>query len=267
MIKPEIKIVPTWKDLEESGKIRGIEDKVNYAIRYPELFHVWPLGYNYNWHQSVWLRLAETNQYLLLIAPNDHGKSLTMSISYAIYRIVRNRNIRIALVGRVEDLAKLAIVEIQEQMERNEDLDYVARAIYDAPLKPEKPKKWSDLEFTVSRPGYKGLKDSTVVAVGYRGSLANRRVDLALLDDVIDIKDYETGTNLVPERIKRWLTQTLWTRLGSAGEIKIIGTLQSHGDLYNYILTGENEAGTKLNDVFCCSRWRSLAKKDERFIY
>jgi len=255
----ELLISPTWEELEEQGKIQSIEDKVRYALQFPDLFFVWPLGYDYAEHQAVWLNLAERNKYLLLIAPNDHGKTVTLSIGYALYRMARDKNIRIGLIGSTEDLPKICMREIQDQIERNEDLKYFGL------MKPKRTKKWSDTEIIIERPGYRGLKDATVVALGYRGALASRRMDLALLDDVISMKDYQTGTDLIPDRIKTWLTQTLWTRLGDTGEIKMIGTFQSHADLYNYIWNGENRDGKKMNTVFKAWRFRSLIKEGEQF--
>jgi len=254
-----LKISPRWDELESQGKIKTIEDRVNYALRFPDLFHVWPLGYDYAEHQAVWLNLADKNKYLLLIAPNDHGKTVTLSIAYPLYRMAQNKNIRIGLIGHTEDLPKICMREIQDQLERNEDLKYFGLR------KPKRPKKWSDTEIIIDRPGYRGLKDATLCALGYRGSLASRRMDLCILDDVIDIKDYESGTDLLPERIKSWLTQTLWTRLGDKGEIKIIGTFQSHGDLYNWLYSGENRDGRKMNEVFSCWRFRSLIQRGEIF--
>ena len=256
---PELMISPTWEELEEQGKIKTIEDRVSYALRYADLFFTWPLGYDYAVHQSIWLNLAERNKYLLLVAPNDHGKTVTLSIAYPLYRMAQNKNIRIALIGHTEDLPKICMREIQDQIERNEDLRYFGLQ------KPKKPKKWSDTEMIIDRPGYRGLKDASCVALGYRGSLPSRRMDVAILDDVIDIKDYESGTDLIPSRIKTWLEQTLWTRLGDKGEIKMIGTFQTHADLYNYLYSGTNRDGKKMNTIFKCWRFRSLIGQGEFF--
>lgn len=229
---------------------------MRYARACPDLFFTWPLGYEYAEHQAIWLKIASKYQHVLLIAPNDHGKSETMQVGYALWRLANNPNLRIGIISYTVDLAMGSVRMLKERIEGTPELELFG-------VKKSKKGQWSDKAATIERT--MRSKDASIAAIGFRGTIQNRRIDVAVLDDVIDIRDYEAGLT-VPERIKTWFKRSLWTRLGDDGEIKMIGTLQAAGDLYEWILTGETEDGIPMNELLTCVRFKALVKKHEPLI-
>ena len=252
----DLVVSPTWEELESQGKIKTIEDKVAYALACPDLFFVWPLGYKYAEHQALWLKISSKYQHVLLIAPNDHGKTETMQVGYALWRLANDHDLRIGIISYTVEFAMASVHMLKEKIEATPEL-----ALFG--IKKSKTGQWSDKRATIERK--LKSKDPSIAAIGFKGTIQNRRIDLGILDDVVDIRDYEAGTT-IGDRIKTWFKRSLWTRFGDDGELKIIGTLQAAGDLYNWILTGETEDGIPMNELITCVRFKSLAKKHESLI-
>ena len=225
------------KNIEEP-QINSDQELLDLAYADPAVFSKWPLGYDSPEHQADWLDLAYKYPWLLIEAPTAHGKTTTF-IRYLIWRVVRNRNIRIGLISNNDVNAKADLSEIKSHMEGNKDLIDNFGGDF-------KGKKWKEGDIVVNGSTI-AKKDSTIFTIGVGGHLFNRRFDLLLLDDTMDMKNC-----MFPQRrakLIEWFHKECLSRLEPWGEIVIIGSPQHRGDLYDAL---------KNDDRFKCFTFRAI---------
>lgn len=230
--------------------LKSEREKAGYALVHPDYFmqRYFP-NFDDPWHQLEWLKLAKAYPKLLLVAPCDHGKTTTMAEVYPIYSICRNRDVRIAIISNEESQTEGSLRRITEELETNEALirDYGL-------FKPPRAQKWTDLEIIIAG-RTRGIRDATVLGKGLGGQLQNRRIDIAILDDVISEKEYPLdGTLLQHRRVVNWFREVFLTRLSPGAQIKIIGTYQHYADLYHWV---EEEIP---KNGFACFKYKAMSE-------
>ena len=203
------------------------EERIKRAIEDPVFFANHYLGYDYAEHQNEWLKIFTAYQQVMILAPVEFGKSLTLDVKYLIWRIVTNRTLRVALLSRSEEQVRSKLWVIESHLTSNEKLikDFGA-------FKDDKGWSLNDGILTIKRPP--GVDGPTVTIKGLLGELENRRFDLIILDDIISWKDYIN--NKMHESILRWYREIMSTRLPADGELKIIGSPIEKEDLYEELI-------------------------------
>jgi predicted phage terminase large subunit-like protein len=172
------------------------------------------------WHQQEMVDFAEANRWALILEPRTHGKTETMVVDYGLWRICKNPNIRILVVTQSDSLAAEFISPIKQEIMLNEGLQ---RDFNLAPLMKE-----AGHSIIVKRS--KNLKDPTVAAEGWGGSVTGRKNDLILADDLFDTDDAMSKTTR--ETIERWFFKELINCLDMDGQILVQGTTKHYADLY-----------------------------------
>jgi hypothetical protein len=187
-----------------------------------------------NFADSEILRVAEqegrlqrgSDKRLIINEPPFHGKTATISMSYILYRICMNVNIRVILVSKTVDLAKKILFAIKQRLT---------------------DPRWSKLQAEFAPPGgfnppggdnvwradaiyvagsSSGEKDPTVQAVGIGGSIYGARTDLTILDDISDL----TNAHQFDKQID-YIEQDLASR-GKGAKIVAVGTRTGRRDVY-----------------------------------
>jgi hypothetical protein len=265
MVKYEDYVLPTWQSLREKGictsdenSAEVITEKMRYALANPELFAVWPLHWTIPKHQGYWLRLMAENPELELIAPVDHGKTSCAIQIYTLWKLARNKNLRIGLVGYNDSILTGALRNIQYQLENNTDLQLFG-------LKPDSDqKKWREDLCYIERDD-KRIKDPTYVVLGRGSTIENRRLDVAIFDDIINFRDYIKSRN-IHNRLQRWYLEQVIPRFRPPAEIKIIGTYQADDDFYEWLAKGEIDEGETINTDLKVVAFSSLVEKGRSFV-
>jgi hypothetical protein len=167
--------------------------------------------------------------------PPDHAKTHTISISYAVWRIVKNPNIRILIISKTQDLAKDILTAIKDRLDSRvpmfEELkrDFGPVEGYEAnsaEWRQDRIRLNTDLLTS-------GEKDPTVQAKGIGQQIYGKRADLIIMDDCID------GTNVHEfEKQIRWTHKEVQSRLVDGGTLLIIGTRMASQDFYREIMQG-----------------------------
>jgi len=173
--------------------------------------------------QARWIREAMKSPRYLRLAPTGHGKTEAIAKVLVIRMIAFNRNVRILIISKSEDLAIKNLIVIKTELRTNTRLIRDFRRFYS-------PRNtWQTRRITVIRD--LNLKDYTVEAVGLLGSITGGRFDIIIGDDIIDrLSVLEAAQR---RKIEEYVYSTILERLTADGLAWFIGTRKHHDDIYN----------------------------------
>jgi hypothetical protein len=202
------------------------------------------LGQELFWHQRQWVDLIEGRQprdmhpaqryergepdLLLVNTPPEHAKSTTLTVNYAVWRILQDPNIRIVIVSRTQTFAKKFLTQIKGILVgphyRELQQHFGPPEGYDAASQ-----SWTqDLIYLSDELRTMNHKDPTVQALGIRGQIYGARADLIILDDCVDT----TNAHEYEKQID-WIQSMVMSRIGPGGALMVIGTRIDSVDLYS----------------------------------
>ncbi len=176
-------------------------------------------------HTDIYFSSVLNNKRSLILAPRCSIKSTCLSIIYPVWRIVRDRNIRILLISNSFSLASQYIQLIERVLESEKLVSVFGL------FKPIDAWDFKDSSFTVFRP--RDMKDSTMSCAGILSSVVGKRVDLIILDDAISFEDSQSSEYC--DKINNWILSEVFNTLEPKGEIVVIGTPQSRFDIYGIL--------------------------------
>ena len=144
------------------------------------------LGYDVrSFHQDL-IDFQEAADTCLQLAPRGYGKSTILTITRAVYEILKNPNIRILVAANTQLQAEVFLREIKAHFERNERVrEYFGNFVSED--------KWDTREIVVA-PRTSTAKESTITCVGVGGPVASRHYDLIIADDLVDEENARTET-------------------------------------------------------------------------
>jgi predicted phage terminase large subunit-like protein len=179
---------------------------------------------NASFHDE-WFRLLERERArrLLILAPRSHAKTTCVSVKYPLWRLGRDTDLRILIVGKTATVAESILREIKGHIEGN--LRY--QQLFPG-LKPGKPEKWTDSEIIVRRRRID--KNPSISALGLHGSVIGRRADLIICDDIID--EANVTTQHQRAKVETWFNKVLMPVLEPYGQVIVVGTRWHYADLY-----------------------------------
>ena len=131
--------------------------------------------------------LADEHSRLILWGCVESGKTSQLAIGRTLWRLGRDPNIRIAIVSSAQKNQSSKIVaNLQTYIEKSRDLQAVFPGLRPGRL-------WTTTSFTVDRTVLS--KDPTVQATSVEtGSLTGSRIDLMIIDDVLNHDNTRTAT-------------------------------------------------------------------------
>ena len=186
------------------------------------------LGYTLAPFHREWWQFQMDHRASLILAPRGHGKSTILTISYSLWKLARNPDLRVLIVSNTMDQAKAFLREIKQHLEGNTKLHRLYGSFLGAP--------WSEHEITL-RGRRRRAKEASVTALGLLGPVIARHYDLILLDDVVD--EENARTLVQREKTLVWYYKTLLPTLEPEGEIHLLGTRYHYQDLYGHLLERE----------------------------
>lgn len=216
------------------------------------LFHE-ILGYWWSdFHKEI-MAFQYQRKKSMTLAPRDSGKSTVLNYCKIIFTILRNPNIRIALVSNTQTQAKAFLKEIKNHLEGNEKLIEI--------FGPQKGSKWAEDEIIVKGRTAKH-KDSTVTCIGVGSALIGKHFDMIVMDDAVT--EESSRTELQRERQRTWYYQSLYPTLENSpdSEVHVIGTRYHYLDLYGHFMGDtENEGAGEFKDDYL--RVKALQEDEE----
>lgn len=213
-----------------------------------------------------WFKILELpeNRQILLLAPRSHGKSTAITVNYALWNILKDRNIRVVIASNTASQAQSFLREISARIEKDKNLISIF-----GKLKPpvSRLQKWTDSEVIVERDSLS--KDATVSAVGCGGAILSRRADLILCDDLIDEENSRTSEQR--RKIRDWFYKVLLPVLEPSGQLVVVGTRWNIQDLYSDLIKDPSFDVKRVykaivreperNDLW--NTWSELSRKDK----
>ena len=177
------------------------------------------------------------NRILINIPPN-HAKSITITVDYVTWQVVRNPNFRVLIVSQTQQLAADFLYAIKQRLTHPmyEDLQsaYAAGVGFNS-----KSASWQATRVTFGTELRESSeKDPNIEAIGIGGQIYGKRADMIIVDDAVTLKN----ANEFEKQI-RWLTQDVRSRLNPTGKLVVIGTRVAAVDLYRELRNEDRYPG------------------------
>ncbi len=103
------------------------------------------------------------------------------------------------------------------------------------------PAKWTNKEWIRRGSRFSGTKDVSLFAVGAGGAIISKRLDVLLIDDVLD--EENTASPDARANTKNWFLKTLKPCLAPDGVILSLGTRWAESDMYEDFITPVAKGG------------------------
>lgn len=213
-----------YRDRHAENRRKWLEDPVqNYFVKIRNLYWLEPF------HER-WLEHQCFNERTLVLAPRDHRKTTLLNIEWWPWRILTwpDWNIRGCLII----YSALRAQEVVQAVRTILDMDLFRkapelRAVYGTFV----GNRWTQSAFTIAHRTQTELKEPTLAAFGFKGSITSGHYDVTVIDDPITLDD--TRTHYMREqsiiRFQQGIVPTL------RKEVHVIGHPWWPGDFYDYL--------------------------------
>lgn len=173
--------------------------------------------------------LTDGKKRKLILLPRGSFKSSLGTISYSIYRFLKNPNIRILIDSEVLENAQKFLNQVKKHLREPN-----FTVLYGDLL--SKDHRETAREFTLTSRTDKNLKEPTVYATGVGTVNVGMHYDLIIADDLHSEKNVATK-----EQIDKVIShyRLLLSLLEPDGQLIVIGTRWHFYDLYSYLLEDE----------------------------
>ena len=164
---------------------------------------------------------------LLVNVPPNHAKTMTITVNYVTYRVVKNPNINVIVISKTQEQAKKFLYAIKQR------LTHPRYADLQATFGPADGYKATADQWAANKIYLGGdirdndAKDPTVEAIGMGGQVYGARADLIVLDDVVTLSNSGEWA-----KQQEWIRQEVASRLPpGGGQLLVVGTRVSAVDL------------------------------------
>lgn len=182
--------------------------------------------------QKEWIKWIEEEDRTILLCPRRHGKTTTV-MDYAVWRIVKDRNIRILIISLNERNAKRWAKKIKAILTHNSKLI----AYFGIFKPPGKAEKWTQSELIVEGANLE-QEDPTIVCLGITAAMDGIRADMIIADDPVnvEISSSEDQREKTEEVILGSLDNILDETHGKTCKMICIGTRKHVLDIYRKLM-------------------------------
>lgn len=180
-----------------------------------------------------WIGVNDPAIRRLLLMPRGHRKTYLVTIAHAVWRIVRDPNIRIILVSALDDTAQHFCTMVKRQFQFNESF----LAIYPEFRVRRDQQFGRTYDFTHPlRSDSANLIDPTFRSFYLGAPVAGRRCDILIADDPVEKKHVTT-----PEQADKALKDfndliPVVDKTGAYNQMFVVGTRWAFNDIYGAML-------------------------------
>lgn len=174
---------------------------------------------------ASWHKLCDQHDRVLFWSHVEAGKTSQLAVGRVLWELGRDSRLRICVVSNTSDLAKKMTRQCGQYIEKSRELHEVFPHLVPT-QDPSLP--WKSQALTVQREGM-GAKDPSIQAAGVHGNVMGSRIDLLVLDDVLDYEN--THTPAPREDVWRWVKSTLFGRLTENARVIVVGNAWHPEDL------------------------------------
>jgi hypothetical protein len=175
-----------------------------------------------------WHELIDTHDRLILWAHVEAGKTAQISVGRSLWELGRNTNVRIAIGSKTKPLAQKIVRQCQQVIAGSSPMSAAYREVFPNVIPAKDPSMpWTSLAITIERTN--PVRDPSIQAFGNFGNIIGSRIDLLVLDDVLD--QTNTRTPAPREALWDWVRSTLFGRLTSNARVVLVGNAWHPDDL------------------------------------
>lgn len=186
---------------------------VEYAIRHERTGkRVVNAPFHREWHEAL-----RSHENVVLMASVEHAKTQQIGVGATLHALGSDPSMRIAIVANSGAQAGKVMGSIRRHIEENE---YVREVFPHLRPSQREGDPWHNSAIVVQRPTIS--KDPSVQAVGVQGRVLGSRLDLIVVDDVLDFETTRTPEGLT--KTIQWFDSTILSRLTAGGRVWAIGT-------------------------------------------
>lgn len=238
-------LVQRQEDEQQRAKAEKVPDFPEFVETYVG-HKLWPHQLNMydvlRGREPRWLHPAMTYvkgdlDRVVLNVPPNHAKSATATEDYALWRMMENPDIKIAVISKSKDQAKKFMKTMNNRL-THPDFEKLQNAFAPAGGWKTKQSSWTSEYLYLSNASTEN-RDPTLQVKGIGAQLYGSRLDLIILDDVEDTasaKQWEDHLN--------WINTEVFSRLPpSGGQLVIVGTRLANKDLYSEAINPEHYGG------------------------
>jgi predicted phage terminase large subunit-like protein len=215
------------------SRIKG--DRLNYYKRDLFEFAKEMLGYkslSENIHKPWAENMQEKNiKRRLRLKPRGTYKTSLYTISYPLWRLVNDPDIRIAVCSGNLENAVNSLQNIKRHIMYNQNFTDLFGNLYDKDL------PWTQTGFMIKGRKDYNKKENSLTAIGFGTQMTGKHFDLIIADDIVNNDDRESPT--IRKKKQRWF-EDLISILEPDGEVLIVGTRWHFDDFYNYLINDLN---------------------------
>ena len=193
----------------------------------------------------------------MILAWRGAAKTTFCTITFAIFNIIKNPDIRILLASSAIDQARVFLKSIKLHFETNERLIEIFGDFFTG------ARSWTETDIIVpQRRSFAG--ESTLLATGIGTALPSRHFDLIIADDLVIRKNAQTEH--LRKKVHQYFYETLYPTLESPnGRLYVLGTRWHEEDLYKWFAENDYKDSHLIISVFDDegeSRWAEKYPKE-----
>jgi hypothetical protein len=185
-----------------------------------------------------WHELMGAHDRLVMWSHVEGGKTTQVAIGRTLFELGADPNLRVAIVSNTNELAKKMTRLIGQYIEKSAELHEVFPELVPT-NDPNLP--WKASQLTVRREH--AAKDPSVQACGVHGNIIGSRIDLLILDDILDHEN--THTPGPRADVIRWIKSSLFSRLTEKARVWIVGNAWHPEDAMHLLEKEERFVGVR----------------------
>ena len=201
-------------------------------------------------HDSMNYEPGFKNRVLINVPPH-HAKSTTFTVNYVVWKIHKDPDIRIVIVSKGAQLARDFLYEVKLKLTSSQYSEMHLK------FAPEGSWKDTDGAWTNDRIYVKGKneaegvqKDPTVQAMGFKGQIYGKRIDMLILDDIIDSQNAREVEGQL-RTINRDMSSRMPPSSNSdSGLFAVLGTRVAPMDIYRVLMDQTDGDGRRVWTYF-----------------
>lgn len=174
-------------------------------------------------HPAIRYQEGRTGR-LLVTLPPYHAKTQVWSVNYAVWRMVKDPNVRIAVISQTQDFARKIVHQVKQILTMPQYAQLQRAFMPEGGWKGE---GWTKTHIYLSGVDT-AQNDPTLQALGVNGQVYGSRLDVILCDDLVTGKNVHTYKQMAD-----WIGSEVSNRMDDDGVLHVLGTRMGPNDLYS----------------------------------
>lgn len=171
---------------------------------------------------ETWHRMLDAHRRAVIWGHVECGKTFSVSVGRVLFELGKNPSLRVAVVSNTDGMSQKICRVMGKYIEGSPQIKEVF-----PDLKRDKSAPWTAHQITVVRPTRS--RDPSIQTCGVHGNILGARLDLVVLDDVVD---YENSVSpVLRQDLIHWWHSTLEGRLTRNARVWVLGMVWDAEDL------------------------------------